>query len=218
VVETVDANLSAGMRQLNGLYTQRFNPHYRMSGHLFQGRYKAILLQKEAHLLELSRYVVLNPVRAQMVQLPEEWTWSSYPLAMNDKLAPKWFDTDWLLGQFSSQRTAARRAFRKFVLQGVGLASPLLATKHQLLLGDDDFIKQHQATMQEGDMRELSIAHKRSLALSLDEYAAQSAHRNAAMVQAYRSDAYTMTKIAAYFSVHYMTVSRAVRAAEICKD
>jgi putative transposase len=80
VVETVEGNLSAGMQQLNGIYTQRFNRRYRMSGHLFQGRYKAILLQKEAHLLELSRYVVLNLVRVQMVQLPEEWPCSRYPL------------------------------------------------------------------------------------------------------------------------------------------
>ncbi len=74
VVETVEANLSAGMRQLNGLYTQRFNRRHGQVGHLFQGRYKAILVQKEAHLLELSRYVVLNPVRAGMVELPEKIT------------------------------------------------------------------------------------------------------------------------------------------------
>ena len=67
LIETVDGNLSAGMRQLNGHYTQRFNRRHGMVGHLFQGRYKAILVQKEAHLLELSRYVVLNPVRANMV-------------------------------------------------------------------------------------------------------------------------------------------------------
>jgi putative transposase len=185
-----------------------------MSGHLFQGRYKAILVQKEAHLLELSRYVMLNPVRAEMVQLPEEWPWSSYLLVMNDQLVPEWLDADWLLGQFGTQRSAARRNFKEFVLQGVGLASPLLATKHQLLLGDDNFIKQHQATIQGSELRELSLAHKRSVALRLEDYAAQALDRNEAMVSAYRSGAYTMAEIAAYFSVHYMTVSRAVRAAE----
>ena len=162
LVETVEGNLSAGMRQLNGLYTQRFNRRQGMVGHLFQGRYKAILVQKEAHLLELSRYVVLNPVRAGMVDLPDDWAWSSYPFVISDRFAPEWLDTDWLLSQFGSQRAAARRAFKKFVLQGRGLPSPLLATKHQLLLGDDAFVKQHQAIMQEGDLRELSIAHKQS--------------------------------------------------------
>jgi len=75
VVETVDGNLSRGMRQLNGQYTQGFNRRHNLVGHLFQGRYKAILVQKEAYLLELSRYVVLNPVRAGMVKRPEEWPW-----------------------------------------------------------------------------------------------------------------------------------------------
>jgi REP element-mobilizing transposase RayT len=72
VVETPDANLSAGMRQLNGVYTLRFNGKYRRSGHLFQGRYKAIHVDKSAYLLELSRYVVLNPVRARIVSSPDE--------------------------------------------------------------------------------------------------------------------------------------------------
>jgi putative transposase len=79
LVETVDGNLSGGMRQLNGLYTQRFNRRHGLAGHLFQGRYKAILVQKEAYLLELTRYVVLNPLRANMVESLEDWRWSSYP-------------------------------------------------------------------------------------------------------------------------------------------
>lgn len=218
LVETVEGNLSAGMRQLNGVYTQRFNRRHGMVGHLFQGRYKAILVQKEAHLLELSRYVVLNSVRAGMCDLPEDWEWSSYSFVTSDRFTPEWLDTDWLLGQFGTQRAAARRAYQQFVMQGRGLPSPLLATKHQLLLGDDAFVKQHQATLQEGDLRELSIAHKRVLALSLDEYAQQSTNRNEAMVAAYRSGAYTMAEIAVYFDVHYMTVSRAVRADEATQE
>ena len=87
LVETVEGNLSAGMRQLNGLYTQRFNRRHGMVGHLFQGRYKAILIQKEAHLLELSRYVVLNPVRASMVATPEAWPWSSYTFCLQDQFS-----------------------------------------------------------------------------------------------------------------------------------
>ncbi|WP_095211313.1 transposase [Endozoicomonas ascidiicola] len=72
VVETPDANLSQGMRQLNGVYTTRFNRKYGRVGHLFQGRYKAILVDKDAYLMELSRYVVLNPVRARMVESPND--------------------------------------------------------------------------------------------------------------------------------------------------
>ncbi|MFZ6768241.1 transposase [Undibacterium sp. Di26W] len=109
LVETLDGNLSRGMRQLNGLYTQRFNRRHKQVGHLFQGRYKAILIQKEAHLLELTRYIILNPVRAGMVSLPEQWHWSSYDFCVRDQHAPPWLDTDWLLGQFGVKRKQARR-------------------------------------------------------------------------------------------------------------
>jgi putative transposase len=215
LVETVEGNLSRGMRQLNGLYTQRFNRRHGMVGHLFQGRYKAILVQKEAHLLELSRYVVLNPVRANMVALPQDWSWSSYLLCANDEFTPPWFDTDWLLGQFGTQRDAARRAYEAFVLAGVGLASPLLATRHQLLLGDDQFVALHQANLKDSELREVSIAHRRSLALPLSDYQSQYPTRDEAMAHAYTSGAYTMAQIAAHFGVHYMTVSRAVKTAEL---
>jgi len=78
VIETPDGNLSKGMRELNGVYTQAFNRRHHRVGHLFQGRFKGILVQKESHFLEVCRYVVLNPVRAKAVKHPREWAWSSY--------------------------------------------------------------------------------------------------------------------------------------------
>ncbi len=78
LIETVDGNLSAGMRQVNGIYTQHINRRHHSTGHVFQGRFKAILVDKEAYLLELCRYIVLNPVRAGMVKEPCDYTWSSY--------------------------------------------------------------------------------------------------------------------------------------------
>ena len=78
LIETPDGNLSKGMRQLNGVYTQAHNRKHGRSGHVFQGRYKAIVVEKEAYLLELCRYIVLNPVRAGMVRSAKDWPWSSY--------------------------------------------------------------------------------------------------------------------------------------------
>lgn len=78
LIETPDANLSQGMRQLNGVYTQRFNRVHGRVGHVFQGRYKGILVEKDSYLLELARYIVLNPVRAGMVRSAKDWPWSSY--------------------------------------------------------------------------------------------------------------------------------------------
>jgi len=214
LVETADGNLSKGMRQLNGLYTQRFNRRHSLSGHLYQGRYKAILIQKENYLLELTRYVVLNPLRADMVKKLEDWPWSSYLATINAVSAPEWLDVDWLLGQFGKQRKKAIRAYSRFVMEGKGLPSPLDQTRHQLLLGDDNFIGQYKQSKKPEALREISKAHRRILALSLDEYKQNHPSRNEAMVRAYLSGAYSMAEIGEYFGVHYMTVSRAVRKFE----
>lgn len=93
LLETVDGNLARSMRQLNGRYTQRFNRRHGLVGHLFQGRYKAILVQKENYLLELTRYVVLNPLRARMVESLDDWPWSSHlAVTAQDEPLP-WLDT-----------------------------------------------------------------------------------------------------------------------------
>src|SRR5450759_4322091 len=102
VVETVEGNLSKGMRQLNGVYTQTFNRRHRRVGHVFQGRYKAILVEKDSYLLELSRYVVLNPVRAQMVNHAADWPWSSYRAMISQASPLRCLQVDWLLSQFGS--------------------------------------------------------------------------------------------------------------------
>ena len=211
LVETVDGNLSRGMRQLNGTYTQRFNRSHGLGGHLFQGRYKAILVQKEAYLLELSRYIVLNPLRAGMVELPEQWPWSSHGAMTGLRACPDWIDQDWLLGQFGTHRKQAIKAYKRFVLEGRGVNSPLALTQHQLLLGDEGFVQQYRQQSQPEVLRELSKAHRRSLAKTLAEYQTEFVDRDQAMAQAYLSGAYTMAEIGDHFGVHYMTVSRAVK-------
>ena len=123
VVETPEGNLSQGMRQLNGMYAQQANRAHRRVGHVFQGRYKAILVEKDSYLLELSRYVVLNPVRAGMVTNTEDWPWSSYPAMIGLEEPPPWLQTDWILGQFGECRDQARRGYVNFVRAGIGLPS-----------------------------------------------------------------------------------------------
>lgn len=170
LVETVEGNLSQGMRQLNGLYTQHFNRRHHLVGHLFQGRYKAILVQKEGYLLELTRYVVLNPIRARMVTSLDDWPWSSHHFLLGQEAAPEWLDADWLLSQFGSIRSESIRAYHQFVLAGLGLDSPLKATSHQLILGDDVFVGRHCKIASTDPLRDVSRAQRRALALSLKEY------------------------------------------------
>ena len=101
LIETPEGNLCRGMRQLNGVYTQAFNRRHGRVGHLLQGRYKSILVEKESYLLELCRYIVLNPVKAEMVNAPEDWAWSSYRATAGLTTAPEFLNTSWVLGQFA---------------------------------------------------------------------------------------------------------------------
>ena len=123
VVETPDGNLAKGMRQFNGVYTQKVNRRHGRSGHVFQGRYTAILVDADAHLLELARHVVLNPVRAGMVDGPKAWRWSSYLATTGKAKPPPWLAADALLAHFASERTVAVRRYRRFVAEGVGAES-----------------------------------------------------------------------------------------------
>jgi REP element-mobilizing transposase RayT len=96
LIETPYGNLSKGMRQLNGLYTQQFNQRHKRVGHLLQSRYQAILVDKDNYLLELYRYMVLNPVRAKIVKDPKDWRWSTYRSTTGHKGIPC-LTTDWIL-------------------------------------------------------------------------------------------------------------------------
>lgn len=132
VVETPDANLSKGMRQLNGVYTQQFNRRHVLVDHLFQGRFEAILVERDAYLLELSRYVVLNPVRAAVVPEASAWPWSSYRAMMGLISASAWLETDWMLGQFGGDRHTAQARYAAFVVEGMGQPGISQALRHQV--------------------------------------------------------------------------------------
>ncbi len=109
MIETPDPNLSMGMRHLNGIYTQRYNRRHKRPGHLFQGRFKAILVEKENYLLELCRYVVLNPVRARMLETPEQWAWSSYRATAGFDIKIDCLTTEWIVDLFSQKRNEAQK-------------------------------------------------------------------------------------------------------------
>jgi putative transposase len=140
LIETPEGNLSLGMRQINGVYTQLFNKWHGKNGHLFQGRYKAILIQKDSHLLEVCRYVVLNPVRARIVEKPEEYTWSSYLATAGKDQAHHCLTTDWVLSQFSGARKRSEKEYEKYVTWGIGQKTIWTEVRGQALLGEEDFV------------------------------------------------------------------------------
>lgn len=215
VVETPDGNLAKGMRQLNGVFSQATNRRHGRTGHLFQGRYKAILVDRDAHLLELARYVVLNPVRAGMVAGPGEWAWSSYRAMIGDAPAPAWLAIDGLLALFGKRRATAIRRYAVFVAEGIGGPAIWRHLNRQVYLGDDRFVARMQASQSEmRDDVSVPRAQRRPPAPPLEHFAAAHQDRDAAMVAAHASGDYSYQQIAEFFGVHFTTVGRVVRAAK----
>ena len=215
VVETPEGNLSKGMRQLNGVYTQYYNRRHHHTGHLFQGRYKAILVDKETYLLELTRYVVLNPIRAKMVKNMNDWPWSSYPAMVGDTEPQDWLETDWLLSQFGKQRKRARAKYINFVREGIGLPSIWDDLQKQIFLGSEAFIQQHlKAIEQKESLSEIPALQKRALAKPIAYYQDKYPDSREAIQQAFLTGAYTLKEIGDHFGKHYSTISRIVNRSD----
>lgn len=160
LIETPEGNLVNGMRRLNGVYTQAFNRRHGRVGHVLQGRYKSILVDKDAYLLELARYIVLNPVRAGMAQRVEDWPWSSYAITASKRESPGWLDAEWIVKQFGTDPSAARQAYRRFVRDGVDGASPWGALRGQVYLGEDKFLARMERLAVEQDKQGIPANHR----------------------------------------------------------
>jgi len=114
-IETPKGNLGMAMQWLKTAYTVYFNRRHRRNGHLFQGRYKATLVEKESHLVELTPYIHLNPVRAALVVCPGDYAWSSYGQYMGARRRWKWLETAWMLEQFGGAGREGQARYRRFV-------------------------------------------------------------------------------------------------------
>lgn len=215
LIETPDGNLSKGMRHLNGVYTQKYNWQNIKTGHVFEGRYKAILVEKDSYLLELCRYVVLNPVRAKMTEKPEQWKWSSYLYTVGIKNCPEYLTTDWLLGHFSPKMLEAQKLYRRFVRDGIGLKSPWEELQGQILLGEELFIDEHRDLLYDKQpVKEIPRTQrylnrpKLSIFFSKEH---EKAERNKQIRQAHIQHGYTLKEIADHLGIHYTTVSKVIK-------
>jgi len=138
-VETPDGNLSRAMRDLNGNYTQDFNARHARVGHLFQGRYKAFVIDKDSYLLAVMLYIVLNPFHAGLVKHPRDWKWSSYRATAGYVKAPEWLCVDDTLLLFAKNRKVAEREYRAYVREGISAKDPHEEAKHGFIMGDARF-------------------------------------------------------------------------------
>jgi REP element-mobilizing transposase RayT len=215
LVETPEGNLSQGMRQLNGVYTQKFNRRHGIAGHIFQGRYKSIVVEKDSYLLELCRYIVLNPVRAGLVSHPKDYGWSSFKFTAGRAKAPGFLSTDWVLAQFGLERTAALKQYREFVLAGRGSDPPWDRLVGGCLLGEEEFLRSLLPRLtQQADLTEIPRDQRFAVRPPLKRLLPRSgpkADRDEAIVRAHVSHGYSQQEIAGFVGLHYSTVSRIIQ-------
>jgi REP-associated tyrosine transposase len=216
VIETPDGNLSKGMRQLNGVYTQAFNRRHRRVGHLFQGRFKGILVQKDSHFLEVCRYVVLNPVRAKTVKHPRDWAWSSYRSTSGQSSLPRALTVDEIWSHFGQRRGPAQEKYREYVRDGIGKATIWETLESQSLLGLEGFaeaLKDHVTGKRR--VREIPRAQRLVGRSSLKELFGKvtgKAKRDRLIANAVYKHGYSQIQVARYLQLHYSTVSRLIKS------
>jgi putative transposase len=227
VLHTRRANLSPLMRQINGVYSQAYNRRHDKAGHVFQGRFKAILVDRDTYLLEVCRYVDLNPVRARLVRDPAKWRWSSYAAHIGLVAAPEWLDTPalhgYMLGRDALTNADKRRAAARYVaLVAAGKDVKLWdeALSQQMYLGDQDFVERMQALVnpQRAQAKEIPLQQRRTSPKPVAHYLARSKSRDAGIVAATRQGQHSLTVIAKALGLSVSRVSRIVGRYEVAVE
>jgi len=217
VIETPDGNLSKGMRQLNGVYTQAFNRRHHRVGHLFQGRFQGILVQKESHYLEVCRYVVLNPARAKAVKQPREWAWSSYGATGGLAAVPRCLTVEEILSHFGQRRGPAQEKYREYVGEGIAGGTIWENLEARSLLGLEGFadaLRGHvtgKETVREIPKGQRLIG-RASLKKLFDEAGRGKAKRDRMIAKAVNEHGYSQMEVARHLKLHYSTISRLLKS------
>jgi hypothetical protein len=215
VVETPRPNLSLSVRQLNGVYSQSFNRRHGRVGHLFQGRFGSQLVGSNEYFLAACRYVILNPVRGGLCARPEDWEWSSFSATIGLSSAPSWLNVCAFLGKIDSKDPVlARRTFRFFVREGTNLEKVDIA-KNAPVFASEEFIRDLQPRLETKRVdrefpRRDRLVDRPSLDVIFDDVDGKS-DRDSRIHLSHVKWGYTMKGIAEFLSIHYVTVSRAVK-------
>ena len=225
VVHTRQANLSRLMRHVNGVCTQSFNRRHGLAGHLFQGRFTSILVDTDAYLISLCRYVERNPVASQLVTKPENWRWSSCRAHMGLADSPRWLDSASLYGHLvghTSENSQHRRLAAGKYAALIGDADPGDFTfwaegiRRQIFLGDDEFIVRAQAFARPELLADRQLPRRQRIRPLAWEacVAASSGSLRQALHQAYREAGLTMTELARQSGYSISHVSRMIADVE----
>ena len=212
-IKTPKPNLSRGMRQLNGVYTQRYNAKYETTGNIFHGRFKAVLVEAKQAFEDVLKYVLLMPLLKRKARKLDKWKWSSYQATMGMTEAPQWLKVDDVLAQFGKQPKRARTALQK-ALENTDKDFDLTAqVKAQILLGSDAFVNKWKKQLATGKIMDRARQRKSKKVKPLTDFGKRFKNIRVAMVKAYETGNYTLDQIGSHFGVHYSTVSRTVKKA-----
>ena len=222
VLLTLDGNLSRLMRHINGVYTQTYNRRHGKVGHLFQGRFKAILVDRDQYLLEVCRYVELNPVRAHLTPNPGDWIWSSYLANVGHAPAPPWLDIHSLHSQLLGRavegvadHVRAAKQYQAWVLAARGVNLWQDSLRQQIYLGDDTFVQAMQQRLESSQTQSKEVPKaQRRAPKTLAQWRKDAPDNVAAMYLAYTQGGMTMTQIAAQAQLSVSYVSRLIAAYE----
>lgn len=220
LIETPDGNLSDAMHYINGVYTTRFNAANKTTGHVFQGRYKAILVERDEYLLCLCRYIVLNPIRAGLVEHPTEYAWSSFSeIAGIGKSHTQITQTDWILSQFAGIKKLARARYHEFVLSpDADRDKPFKKVVGGCFLGSDSFVSRFSDILWETDeIPEISRRNRyvnRPPLSALLPSGLSLVERNIKAWEAVYDFGYKQKEIADHLGLHYAYVSQVIAQEE----
>jgi putative transposase len=222
VLQTRQPNLSLLMRHINGVYTQRFNQRHRKVGHLFQGRFKAVLVDRDSYLLEVCRYVELNPVRAGMVAAPGDWPWSSCAALTGQAPCPPWLDRaavwGYLVGEDAATHALAKKAslaYADLVAAGKDVSLWPDHLRQQMYLGDEAFVLRMQALASDRAVSNKEIPKvQRASPKTLQDWLALMPSRDEAIVAAHRHSQLSMSDIARDLGLSVSRVSRIIARAQ----
>ncbi|MEF9475114.1 MAG: helix-turn-helix domain-containing protein [Candidatus Mariimomonas ferrooxydans] len=184
---------------------------------MLQGRYKSILIQKESHLLEVCRYVVLNPVRARLAEQPDQWKWSSYRATAGRGKSHSCLQTDWVSGQFGRRRTRAERRYREFVKAGIGEKDIWKDVQGQSILGEEGFVEtlldyvKGYKEIQDIPKEQRYIDRPKLQDIFSDKELSEKKKRNKKIFEAIDRYGYSQREIARYLGMHYASISRLAR-------
>lgn len=213
LIKTLDPNLSTGMRQLNGNYTQRYNIKHKRYGHLFQGRFKSVIVEDTGYLGNIVRYIVLNPVKAKLAKTISAWPWSSHKEVIGRKKSTGCVQIDETLKVFHKNKQTARKEYLKFIGQKCEQDETWQDLRSGFILGSLEFardiVKQYGDNKARENIKKERFAGRPKLKEIFHEDDSK-AKRNKNIMKAFKDYGYTQTQIGDHIDLHYSTVSRII--------